>query len=87
MPKDYVKPNEVNVEVETTVREPVTVELTEWQGSDYLSVRHWYQTEEGTYARTKKGIMIPLADADKLMVAIQEAVSQAGNRVRQQPLL
>ncbi len=84
---EFVDANEINVEVETEVKQPITVAVSDWRGVQCLSIRHWYETPQGTYARTQKGVMLPLADGEKLIAAIQEAMSQAGQLVTQKQLL
>lgn len=84
---EFVESNQINVEVEADVRQPITVEVSNWRGVQSLSIRHWYETSQGAFARTQKGVLLPLADGEKLIAAIQEAMSQAGQLVTQKQLL
>lgn len=67
----------ISTVVEADVREPIAVERHEWKGSVKLDVRHWYSKADGSFGRTKKGVSIPLEEAEALLAALVEVVNEA----------
>lgn len=83
--KVFVEPDGVNVEVDADVREPVTVSVGEFRGRINLNIRHWYQREDGRFARTPKGVIIPFDERVAFLAAAVDAVNLAakdGTQVR-----
>lgn len=73
--KVFVDARQVNIEVDADVSLPVTVELGDFRGVPNLSIRHWYQREDGQYARTQKGVTIPFDDREALLQALVDAIN------------
>lgn len=83
--KVFVDPDAVNVEADIDVREPVTVAVGEFRGRTNLNIRHWYQREDGRFARTAKGVVIPFDERVSFLAAAVDAVNLAtkdGTQVR-----
>lgn len=69
----FVDANEVHVNVDSDVSEPVAVEVNEFRGIAKLDVRHWYTRKDGALARTRKGVSVPVEDSRRLIEALIEA--------------
>lgn len=50
----------------------IRVQATDFKGKQYLDIRRYYQTKEGEYKPTLKGISIPIELACKIATAISE---------------
>lgn len=42
--------------------EDVFAEISEWRGAKRVDIRKWYETKDGTRARTPKGINLSVDD-------------------------
>lgn len=73
--KVYEGARRVNVEVDADMALPVTVELGEFRGQPNISIRHWYQREDGQYARTQKGVTLPFDNRVELLNALVDAIN------------
>ncbi len=51
----------------------IHIRLSRFRERDYLDIRNFYQTEEGEWRPTRKGIAIPVEMYDELMAALTEA--------------
>ena len=50
----------------------VRVEKKEYKGYEFIDVRKYYQTEQGEWLPTKKGVALPLDKANAIAEAIRE---------------
>ncbi len=83
--KIFVDPDQINVEVDADVSNPVTVAVNTFRGRANLNIRHWCQQKDGKFARTPKGVVIPFDDRVELLNALVNAVNLAatdGSQVR-----
>lgn len=73
--KVFADADKVNVEVDADVSNPVTVAINEFRGRTNLNIRHWYQREDGQYARTQKGVTVPFDDRVELLQALVDTIN------------
>ena len=53
--------------------EIIRIEITEFNGAQLLNLRVWYQTENGEYAPTKKGVTFQWGQMAQLSEALKDA--------------
>jgi hypothetical protein len=53
--------------------EIIRIEITEFNGAQLLNLRVWYQTENGEYAPTKKGVTFQWSQMAELSEALKDA--------------
>ncbi|MEA1871086.1 MAG: transcriptional coactivator p15/PC4 family protein [Candidatus Bipolaricaulota bacterium] len=51
----------------------IHVRLSRFRDRDYLDIRNFYETDDGEWKPTRKGIAIPMDLYPKLMAALKEA--------------
>ena len=51
----------------------IYVRLSRFRERDYLDVRNFYETDDGEWKPTRKGIAIPVELYGELMIALKEA--------------
>lgn len=57
------------------------VDVSEFKGKWYVEIRKWYQTEDGEWARTQKGINMPLETWNVLMSKLDEVTALIKEKV------
>lgn len=62
---------ELRVQVDSDVRNPILVSISEYRREKRLDIRHHYEAD-GELRPTKKGINLPLDSAMALVVALEE---------------
>ena len=72
--------NEVSIQPDLDVREPLVVSIGVFNERARLDVRHYYENAEGELGPTKKGINVPLDDIlpliDAMLVAYTESTGK-----------
>jgi hypothetical protein len=58
----------------------VHVRLSRFRDRDYLDIRNFYQTEEGEWKPTRKGIAIPVDLYNELIEALEAAKGEIAKR-------
>jgi hypothetical protein len=51
----------------------IHVRLSRFRDRDYLDIRNFYETEDGEWKPTRKGIAVPVEFYDELMAALAKA--------------
>ncbi len=54
----------------------IHVRLSRFRDRDYLDIRNFYQTDDGNWRPTRKGIAIPVELYDELMAALTAAKAE-----------
>lgn len=54
----------------------IHVRLSRFRDRDYLDIRNFYQTDDGDWRPTRKGIAIPVEFYDELMAALAAAKAE-----------
>ena len=57
----------------------VRVSLDEFKGRRFLNLRDWFQSRNGTWMPTRRGVTISVGDLPALADAIAKAIERAGN--------
>jgi hypothetical protein len=68
---------EVSVEANLDIRDPIIVSVSDFKGKPRLDMRHYYETDEGEMSPTRKGVNVPLDDALELIEALVTAYNAA----------
>ena len=71
--------SDLRVRVASDVRNPIVVSASQYRGLTRLDIRHNFTDEGGELRPTKKGVSIPIADAQALVMALETAVAPADN--------
>jgi len=58
----------------------IHVRLSRFRDRDYLDIRNFYETEDGEWKPTRKGIAIPVEFYDELMAALAQAKETIAQR-------
>ncbi len=58
----------------------IHVRLSRFKERDYLDIRNFYETEDGEWKPTRKGIAVPVELYDELIGAIQAAKDEIAKR-------
>jgi hypothetical protein len=58
----------------------IHVRLSRFRDRDYLDIRNFYQTDDGEWKPTRKGIAVPVELYDELMAALTEAKPRIDER-------
>jgi len=58
----------------------IHVRLSKFRDRDYLDIRNFYETEDGEWKPTRKGIAIPVDLYDELMEGLGEAKAEIEKR-------
>jgi len=61
----------------------IHVRLSRFRERDYLDIRNFYETDDGEWKPTRKGIAIPVEFYAEVMDALTEAKSQIEKRAKQ----
>ena len=69
--------DEVAIQVDIDVKNPVMVTISEYAGTPRFSIRHYYEADDGELRPTKRGISIPADDTPALHSAIVAAYREA----------
>jgi len=60
----------------------IHVRLSRFRDREYLDIRNFYETEEGEWKPTRKGISVPVEFYDELMAALTKAKPMIEERVK-----
>ena len=60
----------------------IHVRLSRFKERDYLDIRNFYETEDGEWKPTRKGIAVPVEFYDDLMAALQAAKDKIAERAQ-----
>jgi hypothetical protein len=60
----------------------IHVRLSRFRDRDYLDIRNFYETEDGEWKPTRKGIAVPVELYDELIGAIEAAKEEIAKRAR-----
>jgi hypothetical protein len=71
--------SELKVQVDSDLRNPILVSISEYRGVERLDIRHHYVDGSGEYRPTQKGISIPVSYAESLMIVLETAVPNSDN--------
>ena len=63
----------------------IYVRLSRFRERDYLDIRNFYETDDGEWKPTRKGVAIPVELYDELMAALKEAESLIAERSQGKP--
>ena len=58
----------------------IYVRLSRFRDRDYLDIRNFYETEDGEWKPTRKGIAVPVELYDELVGAIEAAKEEIAKR-------
>ena len=58
----------------------IHVRLSRFKDRDYVDVRNFYETDDGEWKPTRKGIAVPVELYDELMDALRAAKEEIGKR-------
>ena len=58
----------------------IHVRLSRFKERDYLDIRNFYETEDGEWKPTRKGIAVPVEFYDELMGALESAKPEIEKR-------
>jgi len=58
----------------------IHVRLSRFKDRDYLDIRNFYETEDGEWKPTRKGIAVPVELYDELMTALEGAKPEIEKR-------
>ncbi len=58
----------------------IHVRLSRFRDRDYLDIRNFYETEDGEWKPTRKGIAVPVELYDELIGAIEAAKEEIAKR-------
>ena len=58
----------------------IHIRLSKFRDRDYLDIRNFYETDEGEWKPTRKGIAIPVDLYDELMAGLGEAKAEIEKR-------
>ena len=58
----------------------IHIRLSRFKDRDYLDIRNFYETEDGEWKPTRKGIAVPVDLYDDLMKALTEAKPEIEKR-------
>ncbi len=64
----------------------IHIRLSKFRDRDYLDIRNFYETEDGEWKPTRKGIAVPVDLYDDLMKALTEAKPEIEKRAAAQPV-
>jgi hypothetical protein len=57
------------------------VEVSEFKGKWYVEIRKWYQDDKGEWARTQKGINMPLETWNVMMSKLDEITAMIKEKI------
>ena len=63
----------------------IHVRLSRFRERDYLDIRNFYETDDGEWKPTRKGIAIPVEMYDELVGAIEAAKEEIAKRAAAAP--
>jgi len=63
----------------------IHVRLSKFRDRDYLDIRNFYETDDGEWKPTRKGIAVPVDLYDDLMKALTEAKPEIEKRATAEP--
>ena len=63
----------------------IHIRLSRFKDRDYLDIRNFYETEDGEWKPTRKGIAVPVDLYDDLMKALTEAKPEIEKRAAAEP--
>jgi hypothetical protein len=63
----------------------IHVRLSRFRDRDYLDIRNFYETEDGEWKPTRKGIAVPVEVYDELMSALEAAKPEIEKRSSAEP--
>jgi len=63
----------------------IHVRLSRFRDRDYLDIRNFYETEEGEWKPTRKGIAVPVELYDELIEALAAAKEKIAERAASTP--
>jgi len=63
----------------------IHVRLSKFRDRDYLDIRNFYETDDGEWKPTRKGIAVPVDLYDDLMKALTEAKPEIEKRATAKP--
>ena len=52
--------------------EEVRITRTTWNGKEYVDIRNYYETEDGEWKPTKKGVTVTLDSVNDLIAGIEK---------------
>ena len=58
----------------------IHIRLSKFRDRDYLDIRNFYETDEGEWKPTRKGIAVPVDLYDELMAGLGEAKAEIEKR-------
>jgi len=58
----------------------IHIRLSKFRDRDYLDIRNFYETDEGEWKPTRKGIAVPVELYDELMAGLGEAKAEIEKR-------
>ena len=58
----------------------IHIRLSKFRDRDYLDIRNFYETDEGEWKPTRKGIAVPVDLYDDLMAGLGEAKAEIEKR-------
>jgi hypothetical protein len=71
---------EVSLQADLDTHNPVLISVSDFRGKPRLDIRHYYESESGEMAPTKKGINFPLDDVlgfvDTILTAYNESTGK-----------
>jgi len=63
----------------------IHVRLSRFRERDYLDIRNFYETDDGEWKPTRKGIAVPVELYDELIGAIEAAKKEIAKRASAKP--
>lgn len=71
--------SELKIQVDSDLRNPILVSISEYRGVERLDIRHHYEDSNGEYQPTQRGISMPVSYAESLMIVVETAVPNSDN--------
>ena len=73
----------MNVLIQQSDKLQIRIEVKEFKGQKYVDLRQWYQLEDGSYAPTKKGVMLPPELVDDVLDGIKKQKPYLATKIHQ----
>lgn len=84
MPEETIATDEVLVKaIDKGLGSRVHVRVSTFRDKDYVDIRNFYETDDGEWKPTRKGIAIPVDLYDDLMAALGDAKIEIEKRAAQ----
>ena len=81
MAEEALATDEVLVQaIEKGLGSRIHIRLSKFKDRDYLDIRNFYETDEGEWKPTRKGIAVPVDLYDDLMEGLNEAKAKIEER-------